>query len=144
MEEIAVKSKGFSKLIPIYVGVGVVAVLASAVLLLLKYFEIWVWIILAMGGSGFLAALLLLFLDRKLPSCYIAREGNKLKFENGFECNLSEVSNVFCKKSSLYIVVGEREICYQFVSQPEVACQRLLALVEESKKENPNYDKVNA
>ncbi|MDE6677016.1 MAG: hypothetical protein K2K12_04835 [Clostridia bacterium] len=141
MEEIAIKSRAFVKLIPIYLGVGIVALLVGAGLLIFKKFEIWVYLIMAMGGFSLLAALTVYLLDKKLPLCYIVREGTKLKFDNGFECRLSEVSGVYCKKSVLYVTVGENVISYHFVSEVEKTCQRLLALVEESKKENPNFEK---
>ena len=84
MEEIAIKSRAFVKLIPIYLGVGIVALLAGAGLLIFKKFEIWVYLIRAMGGFSLLAALTVYLLDRKLPLRYIVREGAKLKFDNGF------------------------------------------------------------
>lgn len=139
MEAIAIKSKAFRKLIFIYVCVGILAVAVFAVLLILKKTDLWTYLVPAAGGASFLAALVLFLLDRRLPSCYLVREGDKLKFENGFECRLCEVSRVFSRKSSLYVVVGENPFCYRFVSDSAAACKRLSALVEESKKENPQY-----
>lgn len=138
IEEIAVRSKSLVKLIPIYLGLGILAVLTAAGLLIFKKFEIWVYLIMAVGGFSLLAALAVFLLNRKLPVCFITREGTKLIFDNGFECNLREVSGVFCKNSVLYVVVGDNTFSYHFVSEIEKTCRKLLALVEESKKEYPN------
>lgn len=142
MEEIAVKSNAFVKIIPIYFGLGVIAVSVGATFLILKHFEIWVYLIAAVGGFSLLAALTVFLLDRKLPARYIVREGDMLRFENGFMCHLRDVTNVLCKNSVLYVVAGECVMSYRFVSNLEAARDRLLALVEESKKDCPDYDRA--
>ncbi len=142
MEEIAVKSNGFVKIIPIYLGLGVIAVSVGATFLILKHFVIWVYLITTVGLFSLLAALTVFLLDRKLPARYIVREGDTLKFENGFMCHLRDVTNVLCKNSVLYVVAGECVMSYRFVSNLEAARDRLLALVEESKKDCPDYDRA--
>ena len=141
MEEIAVKSNAFVKIIPIYFGLGVIAVSVGATFLILKHFEIWVYLIAAVGGFSLLAALTVFLLDRKLPARYIVREGDTLRFENGFMCHLRDVTNVLCKNSVLYVVAGECVMSYRFVSNLEATRDRLLALVEESKKDY-DYDRA--
>lgn len=144
IEPIAVKSKIFTKLFPIYLGLDVIAWLAIAVILFLRGSVTMGYIIIGIGVMSLLGALALFFLViKKRPQCYIARDGDKLIFDDGFICSLRQVNDVYYSQSKLFVIVGENTFCYQYVNNPIAVCEKIKALVEESRKEYPNFDKVN-